>query len=258
MAEDVSILDQIENADEQVAVGKGVWCPVTISMSFRSFMKGLDQDEVLQVYDPTKPKTEEIAKAKVEALVIAADGDITNAKERATKCVLYLCHADGAVDRSWSMDLNKVIPTWTQSWRGAEDDNGKVVAGPAKAALQELAEAGEFTKFGKTYFSHVKILADPSGRKDNDGKPEMIWFVDTIYPNEKAMIAAKVELDGEGGLSEIGEAGVPEGWPADVWAQTEPDLLEALEKGAWKKPVVDKLAEEYELDPDFLKSLKPA
>ena len=261
MTDAVSILDQIDQADEQAGGGKGVWCLVTIGMAFRSFATGLTQEQAFHVYDPTDKASEEAAKKALDEIVVTAGGDPSNPQQRATKCVYYLCDADSAVGRSWSTDLNKIIPTWTAAWRGMEKDvNGteQFVVGPAKVALQELAEAGKFDAFGKQYPCHIRITADPSGAKNKeDGQARMIWFVDEIYKDTKEMIAVaeEAQADDQGSIS---EAGVPEGWPADVWAQTKAEVVTKCEEAEWKPKGLGVIAGDYELEVAFLKTLQPA
>lgn len=254
------LLNQLDEADDVGSgVGKGVYCQVEVNMGIKTFAQGLTGQDTLITYDPTKKDSDKAAIEKVTNILTAAGMDATNPSQMPRRVIAFTCFASTVVGSTWKSDLTKLIPTWTPGWiQKAENKGDKPLPGPAKEALQKLISDGVFLGFGKKYWGHMRVIPDPSGRKNKTtGQVETIWFLDQIFKNEAEMHEAASASGADQPAEAVGEP-VPEGWPAEVWAQTKPDILEACEKGKWTIPTMSKVAKDFELPLDFVKGLKPA
>jgi hypothetical protein len=255
----LNYLDEMDDSGSG-GTGKGVFTRVKIISAVKTFARDIPQEQTMFEYDPADKVSYEKAVQACSNVLKAAGLDATANNMRPTKVIGFICRADAVIGSVWKQDLTKLIPTWTSGWVkevAGEDGKKTKVAGPAKEALAKLAEQGKFTAFGKEYWSHIKVILDPSGRKDKSGeRTETIWYVDEIYPDEATMRKAAEEAGA--GQEEGGSNGpIPEGWPPEVWAQYRPQIMAKIGDN-WSVPHLATVGKEFDLTADFLKQLKPA
>jgi hypothetical protein len=260
------LLVLIDEQDSARAPGKGVFTRVRVDMGFISFTGELPLGTNVVVYDPTVKGSDALAEKELATRLTTANIDPTLAVTRPTKVIVFHCFANDVIGSTWKGDLNKVVATWTTAWQVIQkDDAGKTVLvegkpviddGPVKAALKDLTKSGAFKGFGQEYWGHMKIILDPSGRKDKGTTDTAtVWYLDEIFPSKDAMRKAHDALGGTE-LAEMQPEGVPSGYSAELWQQTLPDVLAAIGT-TWTPPHLLKVGKDFGLDVPFLLTLKP-